>query len=215
MKTREDVLHEALKDILGGSRRTGRWVCTLTGDAIDGDYDQSQVPDGCYDTDSALPDEDDDSVDRSHVPLPSFLDQQEPSDVEDVLFVGGRWLTPATWEPYTASENRSWLDSVADIAERSLKAVEAMPAMIDAEAHFVRVTELLTANNVEVERRREAERLRGQALDALQIWYSSKPMIVSSRYGDISVTPEGVRKLLTMLDAADNRLKAAARVLAS
>jgi hypothetical protein len=40
------------------------------------------------------------------------------------LWIGGEWLRPAEWEPYTPEEQIDWLDTITGMAQRALQAVE-------------------------------------------------------------------------------------------
>lgn len=115
MTAEVEKLRTALNEILEGSRPNGRWIDQIDYDAIDGG-EEGVVPVGFYDVNLATrPVEDE--VDE----YPAYPDGVDERDQEEFLLVGGKWLRPAVWEPYSRSENEDWLDSVVGICERALK----------------------------------------------------------------------------------------------
>jgi hypothetical protein len=107
----------ALREIERGSRYTGRWIDQIDYSAPDGGSERDQVPDGYYDLD-------DTHTTASEASNPTDLDPTPDDAVHPCLWIGGEWLRPAEWEPYTPEEQIDWLDTITGMAQRALQAVE-------------------------------------------------------------------------------------------
>ena len=114
-------LVSAIREIIRGSRATGRWIEQIDYSCKDGWHDSAAVPDGHYDI--GRPPMEDIRVD--HPPYPDDV----PALQEDRLrCVNGVWLRPARWKPYDSEEQTEWLQTVVRIGEQALAAVVEAPA---------------------------------------------------------------------------------------
>jgi hypothetical protein len=118
------VAIEALREIYNGCRVTGRWVDQLTYAGIDGDT-PAEVPDGFFDADNE-PNEDETEE------LPPYPAGTDEAYEDELRLIGGRWLSPARWEEYTAEEQVEWIDSCEETARAALESLGASLAKQEA-----------------------------------------------------------------------------------
>jgi len=91
------------------------------------------------------------------------------------------------------------------LALEEVRAEETTIVEIERE-HDRRVTELLKANEVEVERRRKAEFELQAARDALEAWWRSPPAQMTSPIGMLTVCPSGMRLAVDTIGALKRRV---------